>query len=286
MQAFVTVAELHGFAAAARKLGLSAPAVTRLVAALEQQLSLQLLHRTTRSVSLTAAGARFLQRAQTILAAVDDAEREVRSEQSEPAGRFVVAAPAVFGRREVAPLVCDYLARYPAVRVELLLADRNVNLVEDGVDIAVRIGVLADSSLRARNIGSTRRVVIASPAYLATHKRIRTPDDLASHAIIQFTTLTPLHEWVFGDRRIAVAPRLVTNSADAAIELAVRGGGVAMVLAYQVRDALAAGTLVAVLARHEPPPVPIQLVYPETRLPSASLRAFIDLAVSTRDWKF
>src|SRR5262245_6540255 len=211
MQVFVGVAELRGFAAAARKLNLSAPAVTRMVAALEDQLAIQLLRRTTRTVALTDAGARYLERARRILADVDDAERAARAEQTSPTGRFVIAAPAVFGRREVAPLVCEYLARYPAVRGELVLSDRIVDLIEDGIDVAVRIGVLADSSLRTRAVGTTRRIVVASPAYLASHRRIRRPADLAGHELVQFTSLTPLPEWTFGGRRIAIQPRLVTN---------------------------------------------------------------------------
>src|SRR5262249_25086672 len=159
----------------------SAPAVTRLVAALEDRLAIRLLHRTTRSVALTDAGARYLEHARRILTEVDDAERTARAERVTPTGRFVIAAPLAFGRREVAPGVPDFLARYPAVICELALADRFVDLVDEGVDVAVRIGVLADSSLRVRPVGSTRRIVIASPRYLAAHKRIRTPADLAGH---------------------------------------------------------------------------------------------------------
>jgi DNA-binding transcriptional LysR family regulator len=283
MQAFVTVAELRGFAAAAKKLRVSPPAVTRLVAALEHRLAIRLLQRTTRSVALTDAGARYLAHARRILDEVDAAERDARAETVAPTGRFVVAAPLAFGRREVAPVVSELLARYPAVTCELALSDRFVDLVDEGVDVAVRIGVLADSSLRVRRVGSTRRIVIASPAYLAAHKRIRTPADLAAHALVQ---LSAIPEWDVGDARLAIQPRFVTNSAEAAVGHAVRGGGLARVFSYQARDELTSGELVTVLARHEPPPVPIQLVYPASRLPSASLRAFIELVVTTRDWTF
>jgi len=289
MTAFVTVAELQGFAAAARKLRVSPPVVTRLVAALEEQLSIRLLQRTTRSVALTDAGTRYLERARRILGDLDEAERTARAERTDPAGRLVISAPEVFGRREVAPLVSDFLARNPAVTSELVLADRLVNLVEEGVDVAVRIGVLRDSSLRARAVGATRRVVVASPAYLAARKRPRSPADLASHTLVHFRSIAAQPEWRFhrGGRevKIPIAPRLVTNSADAAIGHAERGGGLAMVLAYQVRELVRAGRLEIVLARYEPPPLPIQLVYPGARLPSANLRAFIELA-ATRSWDF
>jgi DNA-binding transcriptional LysR family regulator len=291
MAAFVAVAEHRGFATAARRLGLSASTVTRLVAGLEERLSIRLLQRTTRAVALTASGAQYLERARHILAAVAEAEGAARAERRTPSGRLVVAAPNLFGRFEVAPLMCDFLARYPAVVGELTLADRMVNLVEEGVDVAVRIAALEDSTLVARKVGETRRVVVASPSYLATRKKLRTPHDLAAHATILLSPLMPTPEWRFrsregGEARIPIRPALVTNSADAAIRHAEGGGGVAMVLAYQVRDAVKAGRLAIVLARYEPKPLPIQLVYPSTRLLSANVRAFIDLTVATRDWHF
>jgi DNA-binding transcriptional LysR family regulator len=290
MQTFVTVAERRGFAAAARQLGLSPPVVTRLVAALEEQLSIQLLQRTTRSVALTDAGARYLERARRILADLDEAERGARAERTEPSGRLVVTAPEVFGRREVAPVMSELLVRHPAMTGELVLADRVVNLIEEGVDVAVRIGALRDSSLRARAVGATRRVVVASPAYLAARRRPRAPADLAAHALVHFSGVSAPPEWRFhrGGRelRVPVAPRLVTNSAEAAIGHVERGGGLAMVLAYQARDAVRAGRLEVVLRRYEPPPLPIQLVYPGSRLPAANLRAFVELVTSTRSWDF
>ncbi len=290
MTAFVSVAELRGFAAAARRLRCSPATVTRLVAALEERLEIRLLHRTTRSVTLTTGGARYLERARRILADVDEAERSARAERSQPSGRFVVAAPNVFGRRAVAPLLCDFLARYPAVSGELTLADRMVNLVEEGVDVAVRIAVLDDSTLVARRVGATRRVVVAAPSYLASRKKPRAPKDLAAHAIIQCTALTPSRDWKFvrdgREERVAVTPSFVTNSADAAIAFAERGGGLTTVLAYQVVDAVKAGRLEVVLSRYEPPPAPIQLVFPTSRLLSANVRTFVDLALDTCKWNF
>jgi len=290
MTAFISVADLRGFAPAARKLGISPSAVTRLVAALEERLQIRLLQRTTRSVTLTDAGARYLESARRILAAIDDAEGTARAEHTEPTGKIVVAAPNIFGRREVAPLMCEFLTKYPAVTGELTLADRMLNLVEEGVDLAVRIGVLEDSSLRARVVGKTRRVLVASPEYLASSKRLRAPEDLRAHRLIYFTALGSTPEWRFErdgrEARVAIKPSFVTNSADAAIGHAVRGGGVTMVLSYQVIDAVRDGSLQVLLPKHELPALPIQLVYPTTRLVSANVKAFVELTTSTRAWSF
>jgi len=286
MTAFVTVAELRGFAAAARTLRLSPPAVTRLVAALEDTLSIRLLQRTTRSVTLTDAGARYLEHARRILADVAQAEDVARAARTDPSGRFVVTAPNLFGRREVAPLFSAFLRTHPAVTGELILADRVINLVEEGVDVAVRIGALEDSALQARAVGATRRVLVASPGYLARAKRPRSPEDLARHTLIQ---LTPLAEWRFvrdgEERRVAIRPSFLTNSVDAAIDHAVRGGGIASVLSYQVIEHVRARRLELLLPRFEPPPLPIQLVYAGARLHSAATRAFLDLAAA-QTWTF
>ncbi len=287
MAAFVAVADAKGFATAARTLKLSPSAVTRLVAALEDELEIRLLQRTTRSVSLTDAGARYLERVRHVLAALAEAETAARSERTEPTGRLVVSAPNVFGRREVAPLLAELLAKHPAITAELELSDRNASLVDEGIDVAVRIGVLADSTLHARVVGRTRRVVVATPAYLATRKRLRTPDDVAHHRVLQFTGLGTEPVWRFNDRGRdqSIAPSFASNSADAVIEHALAGGGLAMVLSYQVADALRDGSLEIVLARYEPPPIPIHLVYPSGRLLSATLKAFLALA-ALRNWEF
>ena len=292
MTAFVAVADLRGFAPAARRLGLSPSAVTRLVAALEDRLSIRLLQRTTRSVTLTDAGARYLERARRILADVGEAEDAAQAERTEPTGRFVVTAPEIFGRLNVAPLLSTFLSRYPAVSGELTLSDRMANLVEEGIDVAVRIGNLEDSSLFVRKVGETRRVVVGSPKYLAKHKRPHAPGELAArgHHLIQCTALDPSPSWRFArdgrDDQVAFTPSFVTNSADAAIAHAELGGGLTMVLAYQVVDSVRAGRLKVVLADFEPPPLPIHLVYPTTRLLSAKVRAFVDLATATCDWQF
>ncbi len=290
MNAFVAVADLAGFAPAARRLRLSPSAVTRLVAALEEHLGARLLQRTTRSVTLTDAGARYLARARRILADVGEAEGAAQAERTAPTGRFSVTAPSTFGRRHVAPLMCAFLRQYPAVVGDLMLSDHLVNLVDDGVDAAVRIGALKDSSFVARPLGATRRVVVAAPKYLRRRRRPRTPAELAGHDVIQFTSITPTTEWRFaaGDReeRVALAPRFRTNSADAAIGYAEGCGGLTMVLSYQVADSVRAGRLEVVLADFEPPPLPIQIVYPTSRLLSAKVRAFVELAAQTCDWTF
>lgn len=290
MTAFAAVAELRGFAPAARRLSLSRPAVTRLVASLEARLGTRLLQRTTRSVALTDAGARYLERARRILSDVAEAEALAQADRAAPTGRLVVAAPSVFGRLHVASVMCTYLERHPAVIGELQLADRAVNLVEEGVDLAVRIGHLSDSSLVARRVGHTRRVVVGAPSYLERRGTPRGPEALTGHDLIQFTALTPQPEWRFarGERevRVALAPRLVTNSADAAIGHAERGGGLTMVLAYQVASAISAGRLKVVLPGFEPPALPIHLVYPTGRLLSAKVKAFAELVAETCDWEF
>jgi len=290
MHAFVTVAELRGFAPAARKLKLSPSGVTRLIAALEDRLGARLLQRTTRSVALTDAGARYLERAKRILADVEEAEHAAESERTRPSGRLVVSAPVGFGRLHVSAVMSAYLKRYCDVYGELRLEDRIVNLVDDGVDLAVRIGELADSSLVARQVGTMRRIVVASPAYLKARGEPKRPEAIASHQTIQFGATAGLADWRFLDNgrevRITIAPKLLTNSADAAIQYAQAGGGLTRVLAYQAREAIKRGGLKIVLQKFELPAMPIHIVYPTSRLLSAKVRSFIDLVTETCDWRF
>jgi DNA-binding transcriptional LysR family regulator len=290
MNVFVAVADQQGFAPAARKLGLSTSAVTRMVAALEDKVGARLLQRTTRSVTLTDVGARYLERARRILADIEEAEASTHAERTQPSGRLVVSAPLVFGRLHVRPLVTTYLERYPDVSAELRLSDRMINLVEDGIDIAVRVGELADSTLVARHIGDMRRLTVASPDYLKRRGVPQTPRDLAGHDLIQFTSTSSLSDWRFVDNgkdvRVPRTSRFATNSADAAIQHAEQGGGVALVLAYQAADAIAHGRLQIMLADYEPPPSPIHLVYPTSRLLSAKVRAFVDTVVELAQWRF
>ncbi len=290
MAVFVAVADLRGFAPAARKLGLTPSAVTRQISALETHLGLRLFQRTTRSVALTDAGARYLVRARQILADLDDAETQAREELLRPTGRLSITAPSLFGRLHVAPLMAAYLARYPEVTGELQLSDRNAALVDDGIDLAVRIGVLEDSSLVARPVGAVRRICVASPTYLEAAGEPRTPDDLAQHRLIRFAIAPGPSEWRFweagGEKRRVIAPRYTTNSADAALAYAEHGGGITRALSYQAWDALHAGRLRLVLPAFELPPLPVQWVYPSARFLPLKVRAFIELAQAMSDWDF
>ena len=290
MQAFVAVADLQGFAPAARRLGLSPSGVTRLVAGLEDRLGARLLQRTTRSVALTDVGARYLERIRRVLADVEEAEGSVGDERTRPSGRLVVSAPVGFGRLHVSPVMSAYLTRYPEVSGDLRLSDRMINLVEDGVDLAVRIGHLPDSSLVARHVGEMRRIVVASNNYLKQRGEPATPEAIASHETIQFGAISASPEWRFvrSDRevRVACTPRFSTNSADAAIQYAEQDGGLTRVLAYQAADAIKAGRLRIVLAKFEQPALPIHIVYPTSRLLSSKVRTFIDLVTDISDWHF
>jgi DNA-binding transcriptional LysR family regulator len=290
MQAFVAVADLEGFAPAARKLKLSPSAVTRLIAALEERLGARLLQRTTRSVTLTDTGRHYLERARRILADVEEAERAAEGERTRPSGRLVVSAPLGFGRLHVSPVMSAYLKRYPEVSGELRLEDRMISLVEDGIDLAVRIGHLADSSLVARHVGEMRRIVVASPAYLKARGEPKTPEAIASHDTIQFGSTVGVADWRFLDGgeevRISYEPRFSSNSSDAAIQYAAEGGGLTRVMAYQAAEALKAGKLKIVLAKFELPAVPINIVYPTSRLLSAKVRSFVDLVTEIADWHF
>jgi DNA-binding transcriptional LysR family regulator len=290
MQAFVTVADLNGFAPAARKLGLSPSGVTRLIAALEERLGARLLQRTTRSVTLTDAGARYLERARRILGDVEEAESAAEGERIRPGGRLVVSAPNGFGRLHVSPVMSAYLKRYPEVSADLRLSDRMINLVEEGVDLAVRIGHLPDSTLVARHVGEMRRIVVASKEYLKRRGEPKTPEAIAEHDTIHFGAMTAEPEWRFvadgREIRVSSTPRFASNSADAAIQYAEAGGGLTRVLAYQAAASLKTGRLKIVLAPFAPPALPIHIVYPTSRLLSAKVRTFIDLVTESTAWHF
>ena len=290
MSTFVAVAELKSFVAAARKLALSPSVVTRTIGGLEERLGLRLLQRTTRSVALTDAGARYLLRARRILAEVDEADGEALAERTAPTGRLAVSAPSAFGRTHVAHALTRYLTGHPGVTGELFLADRFVNLVDEGIDVAVRIGALADSTLVARVVGTTRRVLVASPAYLSAHGTPRSPEQLAKHRIIHFSSLASTPDWKFYQGKhvehVSLVPSFTTNSAEVAVAHAEAGHGLALVLAYQARDLIQSGQLKVLLRKPEPPPLPIQLVYPTSRLLSAKVRAFVEHVIETTAWRF
>jgi DNA-binding transcriptional LysR family regulator len=283
MRVFVAVAEHRSFAAAGRQLTLSAPAVTRAVAALEARLGASLFRRTTRTVQLTEPGARFLSDAKRLLQEVEEAEQLARGAHSAPAGQLTITAPLMLGRMHVAPVVLAMLARYPEVTMRTLFADHVVDLMEESVDVAVRIGTLASSSLRAIRVGAVRRVVCASPEYLEQHGTPSSPKDLAGHSLLGFVGINAHRHWTFrlGSKleAIDVQPRLTVNTADVSIQAAREGRGIARVLSYQVEAELRSGALKRVLANHEPQPLPIHVLHASgTRVP-ARVRAFVDLAV-------
>jgi DNA-binding transcriptional LysR family regulator len=287
MTAFVTVCETESLTAAARRLGVSPSVMSRQIAALEGHLGTRLFHRTTRSLSLTDAGTRYLDRARRILTDLDEAERSAQSERAEPSGRFSVTAPLIFGRLHVAALLASLVERHPKVSVEFNLSDRFVNLIEEAHDLAIRIGHLPDSQLIARRFGETRRVLVASPSYLKKGIPAH-PRDLERHETIAFVPVAPHFDWHFtegaADLRIRLEPRFVTNSGDTAIALAEGGAGIARVLYYQVRSAIEEGRLVEILASFAPEPMPIHAVYPSARLLSAKVRAFLALIEEKADW--
>ena len=276
---FAAVIDAGSLAGAARKLGRSPAAVTRHVAALESRLGVRLLHRTTRALRLTEAGERFAASARQVLADLEQAEREAAGERGASQGLLTVTASVVFGRRHVRPALDDFLGRHPAVQARLLLLDRVVSLIDEGIDVGVRIGPLPDSSLVAVKVGAVRRVLCASPGYLAAHPPPATPADLKRHACIAFAD-GPGAPWTFAVSGRPVhldpTPRLTVNSAEAAIASAGEGRGITRVLSYQVQDEVAAGELQLVLEAFEPEPLPVRIVQPGGRLLPARTRAFVD----------
>lgn len=294
MTVFAAVCDAGGFAPAARRLGVSPSVVTRQIAALERRLGVRLLHRTTRFVRLTEAGERYLESAQRVLAEVDEAEERARGDRERPRGRLIVTAPVIFGRQHVTPLLRDYLAAYPDVSAELILNDRYLHLVDEGIDVAIRIGALEDSSLVARRLGETRRVVVAAPDYLARRGRPARPQDLQKHDALFFAPFPGPREWTFylqrdgktRPERVALQARFATNSGDAAIDFAAAGHGIVCALLYQVHDHIAAGRLEVLLEAYEPPPLPIHAVYSSARLLPAKVRTFLDFAVEHARWSF
>ena len=281
MGVFVAVAEEEGFAAGARRLRLSPPAVTRAVAMLEERLGVKLLDRTTRYVRATEAGLRYLDEARRILAEVEAAEASAAGGNAEPRGRLTVTAPVLFGRMFVMPGIVDYLERYPKTEVSAVLLDRPVNLLEEGIDVGVRIGELADSTMRAQRVGSVRIVLCASPEYLKRRGTPRAPQDLPEHSTIESRAGSGAIHWRFdtgdGMRPVRLRPRLTVTTNDAATEAALRGFGITRLLSYQIAPLLAARKLELVLEAFEPPPWPVHIVHREGRYASAKVRAFVEL---------
>ncbi len=282
--AFVAVAEEASFVAAARRLRRSPAAVTRAVSALEGRLGARLLNRTTRAVSLTDAGLRQLETCRRVLAELEALESTAASESRDPHGLLTLTAPVVFGRLHLLPILLGFLRQHPRVTARLLLVDRIVSLVEEGIDMALRIGRMPDSSLRALEVGALRRVVCASPAYLAAFGTPLTPQELRSHTCIGFDGTAD--RWRFGEVSVSVQPRLAVTTAEAAVDAAAAGLGLARVLSYQAEAALADGRLVIVLEPFEPARVPIHLVRPAARYPSPKVRLFMDRAAAALRARF
>ncbi|MFZ6769534.1 LysR family transcriptional regulator [Undibacterium sp. Di26W] len=284
MTVFVAVAEEDGFAAAARRLGMSPPAVTRAIAALEARLGVKLLNRSTRYVRVTEAGQRYLDDARRIIADVETADEATAGINAEPRGHLTVTAPVLFGKMYVMASIVDYLQRYPAMDVSALFLDRVVNLLEEGVDVGIRIGELPDSSMKAIRVGQIRRVLCASPAYLAHAGQPQHPDQLRAHSMIAASSVTPMTEWRFSHQGQNLAfkfkPRLTITSNDAAIEASLAGLGISRLLSYQVDVLFKTGQLIHLLPEYETAPLPVHVVHRENRYASTRVRSFVDLIVT------
>jgi DNA-binding transcriptional LysR family regulator len=282
MSVFVAVIEAGSFSGAGRRLRMPVPTVSRKVAELESQLAARLLTRSTRTLALTEAGQNYLSACRRILEEVAAAERGASGEYREPRGALAITAPIVLGRLHVLPVVVEFLQLYPEVNVQLNLADRSLQLLDEHLDLAVRVGELPDSALVAIRIGTLRRVVCASPAYLSRRDPPRKPPDLVDHEVVDFTLRSGAESWSFGaardEQRIPLRPRLVVNTAEAALDAAISGAGLTRVLSYQAAPAVKAGTLIIVLEEYEPAPVPVSLVFDRRQVLPLKLRAFLDFA--------
>lgn len=283
MATFVAVVDSGGFASAARKLSLSPPVVTRAVAELEERLGLRLLTRTTRFVRVTEAGARYAEDCRRILAEVEEAETAAAGTLATPRGTLTVTAPVLFGQLYVTPILVSYLQRFPGVDAQCLFLDRVVSFVEEGIDVAVRIGELPDSSLQATRVGRVRRVLVAAPVYLDAHGTPRRPEDLVEHSIVSAAGVNPVSEWRFTDdgkpllQRLQ--PRMRTTTNDSALAAAAAGLGIARLLSYQVAAHVRNGSLRVVLEEFEGAPLPVHVVHHEGRRATQKVRAFVDLTV-------
>jgi DNA-binding transcriptional LysR family regulator len=292
LEIFVAAAESGSFTGAARKLGKGPAAVTRAIAALERRSGLRLFNRTTRAMALTEAGGRYLDQAKRALAEFAALELTAAGDQAAPRGTLTITAPEMFGRLHVLPVAMDFMATHPAIEVSLVLLNRiaaYVSFVEEGIDLGVRIAHLADSSLRAIQVGQVRRVCCASPAYLARRGTPRSIEELAEHDVILTTGVRPNAErWTFeaADKTVTVNPRLTVNSVQAALDAAAAGGGIVRLLSYQTAEPEAQGKLVRLFEDRPEPPIPIHIVHPAGRYLPPKTRLFIDRAVPELRAKF
>jgi DNA-binding transcriptional LysR family regulator len=282
MSTLLAVVEAGSLSAAARRLNTPLTTVSRKVSELETHLKTRLLNRSSRRIGLTDAGRAYVAACKRILEELGEAERAASGEYSAPRGDLFITAPVVFGRLHVLPIVIEFLRAYPDIDIRLGLADRIVNILEEPVDLAVRIGHLPDSSLVARRVGAIRRVICASPSYLAARGTPKIPGDLAAHDCITFEGMTAPEAWTFpagkSEAAVAIRSRLVVSTAEAAVDAAMAGLGITRVLSYQAAGALREGALVLALEDFEPPPLPVNLVHVGQRLLPLKLRAFLDFA--------
>jgi len=281
MRAFVAIVDEGSLSAAAQALDRAPPTMVRTLASLEQDLGVRLLARTTRRMSLTEEGRVYLDRCRRILAAVEEAEEVIVSSEAEPRGQIRVTAPVLFGRWHVAPAVMEFVRSYPRVEVDLLLLDRVVDLVHEGIDVGLRIGQLPDSSMMSVPVGQVRRVVVASPQTLERDGEPTHPSELADQRCIGHPGTAPGGRWNFldagGDLAVRVPRPFICNLASTAVEACVAGLGFGWFMSYQVEPDVREGRLRVLLEEFEAPPLPVQIVYPDARLMSPRLRAFVDL---------
>jgi DNA-binding transcriptional LysR family regulator len=281
---FAAVADAGSLSAAGRKLGMPLTTVSRKLAALEEELGARLVTRSTRRLTLTEPGRQYLDACRRILEELDAAEAQLSGTRGEPQGELAITAAVVFGRLHVLPVVCDFLRHYPRIDARMLLLDRPVDLIEEGLDVAVRIGALADSSLIATRAGAVRQIVCASPAYLAAHGEPKRHDELGRHDCITFSARDARDRWTFSDgkkqERVRVRSRLTVNTAEAAIDAALAGVGITRVLSYQAAAALAEGSLKEILRGSDSSEIPVSILHREDRLAQAKVQAFVAFAAA------
>ena len=278
MAILVKVAETGSLTAAARASKTPLPSVSRKLSELEAHLGARLLSRTTRRIALTEAGAAYVEASRRILEEVEQAERAVSGEFQTPRGELVIGAPIVFGRLHMTPVIAEFLRNFQEISARLALSDRNADLVQDHIDVALRIGALVDSPIRARRLGEVRRILCASPEYLARRGVPQSPEDLERHDGIVFETLDPRAPWAMGAHSAHPRRRLSVNTADAALDAAIAGLGVTRALSYQAAEALADGRLVRLLTAFEPEPLPVHLLFEGREPMPLKLRSFLDFA--------
>jgi len=279
MNVFIKIVDTGSLTRAAESIGSSLPTVVRILATLEETLDVKLLRRTTRSIALTDEGKNYLQRCRQILADIEEAETELSAQHQEPKGQLTITAPSLFGQMHVNPLIVKFIQQHPQVDIDFLLADRNVNFIEEGIDAAIRFGKLSDSSLIALPIGHIRRVICASPKYLKKHGTATHPKELSEHSCIDILGINPGNHWHFYQNKkslqVNIKTRYECNQAAATVAACADGIGYGMFHCYQVQVLVNEGKLKLVLESFEPPPTPVNIVYPHRKLLSARVHQFI-----------